>query len=145
MNNRSYFKMIRNIALTTLLSATTLKAVNSTWVGGVAGSWHTAANWSDGVPQVTDDTAVITNAATIEVTQLIALKTLTVNAPATVTVASNGGIAFANLGAGVLITTTDFTITGAGFLTFSRVADSDVTKRLIIEATHAAYSVVGVR
>jgi len=97
-----------------------VSAVNATWIGGAAGSWADAANWSEGVPQTAADTATLNTAATVTIPTSLTLKTLFVNAPATVTVASGATLALSNGGGDILTASTDFTLGGDGDVTVSR-------------------------
>ena len=108
----------------TFATVNAVSAVNATWIGGSTGSWTDAANWSGGVPQTSADTATINTAATVTIPTDITLKTLYVNAPATVTVASGATLAFSNGGTIVLVTSADFTLDGDGAVTFSRSGTS---------------------
>jgi len=74
------------------------------------------------VPQTAADTATLNTAATVTIPASITLKTLFVNAPATVTVASGATLALSNGGADVLTASTDFTLGGEGQVTVSRTA-----------------------
>jgi len=103
-----------------LLVCSVLYAADSTWIGGATGSWTDAGNWSAGIPQVAGDTALINSSVTISLPSSITLKTLFVNAPATVTVASGATLTLSNGGGDVLTAAADFTIDGDGELAFSR-------------------------
>jgi len=102
-----------------LLVSTAVFALDSTWIGGSAGSWTDAGNWSAGIPQTASDTATLTNAVTITIHSSITVKTLTTTAPATITVASGATLAFSNGGGDVLVANATCLVDGAGDLTFS--------------------------
>jgi autotransporter-associated beta strand protein len=102
-----------------LLVSTAVFALDSTWVGGPTGSWTDAANWSAGVPQTASDTATLAVPVTIAIPASVTVKTLTVNAPATLTVASGATLAFSNGGGDVLVANATCLVDGAGDLTFS--------------------------
>ncbi len=107
-------------AFVTLVAVSAVSAVDSVWIGGATGSWTDAANWSDGVPQAASDTATFNTAATVTIPASITLKTLFVNAPATVTIASGATLALSNGGSDILTASTDFTLGGDGDVTVSR-------------------------
>ncbi|HQA38467.1 MAG TPA: hypothetical protein PLW27_06155, partial [Kiritimatiellia bacterium] len=114
---------VRSSCAAALLCLTVVRgvsAVNATWIGGAAGSWADAANWSEGVPQTAADTATLNTAATVTIPTSLTLKTLFVNAPATVTVASGATLALSNGGGDILTASTDFTLGGDGDVTVSR-------------------------
>jgi autotransporter-associated beta strand protein len=102
-----------------LLASTAALAVDSTWIGGAAGNWNDPANWSDGVPQTAADTATLDVPVSVAVPASVTLKTLTVNAPATLTVASGATLAFSNSGSDVIVANADCLVDGAGDLSFS--------------------------
>lgn len=115
-----YVRSFCTAVLVTLTAVSGVSAVNSTWIGGGAGSWADAANWSEGVPQTSADTATLNTAAIITIPASITLKALFVNAPATVSVASGATLALSNGGGDVLTANADFTLGGDGQVTVSR-------------------------
>ena len=118
--NASSSRLAATFSVAGVLAATLARAVDSTWTGGPTGSWTVAGNWSAGIPQAAGDTATLNSAAVITLPSSITLKTLTVNASATVTVATGATLAFSNSGGDVLVANADFTLDGAGDLTLSR-------------------------
>jgi len=56
-------------------------AQTNNWIGGSAGNWNNAANWSNGVPTSTSDVVINTNGAaiTLDFTSPASIKSLTVN------------------------------------------------------------------
>jgi autotransporter-associated beta strand protein len=102
-----------------LLASASAFAVNSTWTGGAAGNWNDPANWSAGVPQAASDTATLNAPVAIAVSASVTVKTLTVNAPATLTVASGATLAFSNSGGDVIVANANCLIDGAGDIALS--------------------------
>ena len=117
---RLYVRRSCAAVLLTLATVRAVSAANSIWIGGNTGSWADAANWSEGVPQTAADTATLNTAATVTIPASITLKTLFVNAPATVTVGSGTTLALSNGGGDILTASTDFILGGDGEVMFSR-------------------------
>gem|GEM_PF-2196027 len=101
-------------------------ALDSTWQGGVSDSWGDVGNWSNGIPMNAGDDARFNDPVAVTIPSTITLRTLYVNAPVTLTVASGATLNFSNNGGLVILSTADFTIDGDGDVTLTRNGTSDV-------------------